>query len=54
MRKTKAHALKICNEDELLKINLLISFGESFGVGGENNNVEFQMQIASQVSLSSI
>lgn len=54
LRKTQSNALEICNKNELLKINLLISFWERCGVGGDNNNVEFQIQTASQVSLHSI
>lgn len=54
MRKTKSNALEICNKHELLKINLLISFWERTGVGGANKNVDFQIQIASQVSLCSV
>lgn len=54
LRKTKSNALEICNKHELLKINLSISFWERTGVGGDNKNVEFQIQIASQVSLCSV
>lgn len=42
----KSNALEIYNKGNLLKIHLLVLFGERFGAGRDNSNVEFQNQIA--------